>query len=149
MVYSRSLYHFYKNKILKLLTDYFFTDEINECLDSKAFIAHVAPVSDKLDLFTKLSNALHFPDYFGRNWDALIDLYYDFHWILEKDIVIFHESLSGLSEQDLKTYLQIVFIALNVWSDEKVHRISFVFSCQDEDKILRIIFDNTSATFKL
>ena len=56
----------------------FFTDEINECLDSKAFIAHIAPVSD-----------------------------------------------------------------------EKVHRISFVFSCQDEDKILRIIFDNTSATFKL
>lgn len=127
----------------------FFTDEINECLDSKAFIAHIAPVSDELDLFTKLSNALHFPDYFGKNWNALIDLYYDFHWILEKDIIIFHESLSGLSEQELKTYLQIVFIALGVWSDEKVHRISFVFSCQDEDKILRIIFDNTSATFKL
>ena len=64
-------------------------------------------------------------------------------------VLIFHESLSGLSEQELKTYLQIVFIALGVWSDEKVHRISFVFSCQDEDKILRIIFDNTSATFKL
>ena len=89
----------------------FFTDKINECLDSKAFIAHIAPVSDELDLFTKLSNALHFPDYFGKNWDALIDLYYDFHWILEKDIIIFHESLSGLSEQELKTYLQIVFIA--------------------------------------
>ena len=44
----------------------FFTDEINECLDSKAFIAHIAPVSDELDLFTKLSNALHFPDYFGK-----------------------------------------------------------------------------------
>ena len=68
-----------------------------------------------------------------------LHLYYDFHWILEKDIIIFHENLSGLSEQDLKNYLQIVFIALNVWSDEKVHRISFVFSCQDEDKILRII----------
>ena len=34
----------------------FFTDEINECLDSKAFIAHVAPVSDELDLFAKLSD---------------------------------------------------------------------------------------------
>ncbi len=75
----------------------FFTDKINECLDSKAFIAHIAPVSDELDLFTKLSNALHFPDYFGKNWDALIDLYYDFHWILEKDIIIFHESLSGFT----------------------------------------------------
>lgn len=53
----------------------FFTDNINECLNSKAFIAHIAPVSNKLDLFTKLSKALHFPDYFGKNWDALIDLY--------------------------------------------------------------------------
>ena len=62
----------------------FFIDNINECLNSKAFIAHIAPVSNKLDLFTKLSNALHFPDYFGKNWDALIDLYYDFHWIFGK-----------------------------------------------------------------
>ena len=27
----------------------FFTDNINECLNSKAFIAHIAPVSNKLD----------------------------------------------------------------------------------------------------
>ena len=67
----------------------------------------------------------------------------------KKILLSFMKSLSVLSEQELKTYLQIVFIALDVWSDEKVHRISFVFSCQDEDKILRIIFDNTSATFKL
>lgn len=57
----------------------FFTDNINECLNSKAFIAHIAPVSNKLDLFTKLSKALHFPDYFGKNWDALIDLYLEFN----------------------------------------------------------------------
>ncbi len=129
----------------------FFTDKINECLDSKAFIAHIAPVSDELDLFTKLSNALHFSRLFReKNWDALIDLYYDFHWILEKDIIIFHESLSGLSEQELKKLsANSFFIALGVWSDEKkCIEFLFVFSCQDEDKnTTHHFFDNTSATF--
>ena len=33
----------------------FFTDNINECLNSKAFIAHIAPVSNKLDLSLKIT----------------------------------------------------------------------------------------------
>ena len=44
-------------------------------LDS--YMGYIPKVSDKEDLYTKLSEGLSFPVYFGRNWDALCE----FIWI--------------------------------------------------------------------
>ena len=68
------------------------------------FIGYVYKVRDKMDLFLNLSKALVFPNYFGENWDALCEVYRDFDWISNNDIVIIHEDLSWLDEYDSESY---------------------------------------------
>ena len=52
-----------------------------------------------------------FPDYFGDNWDALNDCLRDFSWIPAKNIIIVHEDLPLLGDdQELLTYLEIITV---------------------------------------
>lgn len=119
----------------------FFVEDCNEHVLSGAYLACVSPVHSVQDLYVKLAETLDFPNYFGKNWDALIDLYRDFTWIEQKAIVIFHKDLSGLSDSELETYLECVLICLDTWSDGLEHCISFVFSHQDEKRICHILSD--------
>lgn len=66
------------------------------------------PSEYREDLYAKLSESLCFPDYFGKNWDALCELYLDFYWIDTLNIVIIHENLSKLSFDDFRMYISIV-----------------------------------------
>ena len=75
-------------------------------LDS--YMGYISEVSNREDLYAKLSESLWFPDYFGKNWDALCELYLDFYWIDTLNIVIIHENLSKLSFEDIRMYISIV-----------------------------------------
>lgn len=111
--------------------------------------AYIPTVINKQDLFTKLSDALFFPDYFGRNWDALVDLYRDFLWIEKRNITIIHEDISKLPIDDLKTYVEIVHMTIATWAYFTEHptfclyyiehHIEFVFNRCDEQRIMEII----------
>jgi RNAse (barnase) inhibitor barstar len=41
----------------------------------------ICGVADKYQLFNKISAAMHFPDYFGNNWDALDECLTDMEWL--------------------------------------------------------------------
>ena len=94
------------------------------------FVGYVYKVRDKMDLFLNLSKALVFPNYFGENWDALCEVYRDFDWISNNDIVIIHEDLSLLDEYDLRMYLKIIKITLSFWADFNDHSVCFIFCIQ-------------------
>ena len=64
-----------------------------------------ASVSSREELFDMYARGLRFPDYFGRNWDALIDCLSDPSWLDQNEFVIVHRSLPTLAEDELRTYL--------------------------------------------
>ena len=97
-------------------------------LDS--YMGYISEVSNREDLYAKLSESLCFPDYFGKNWDALCELYLDFYWIDTLNIVIIHENLSKLSFDDFRMYISIVLYCLL----EKRYRTQYLICLQSKRK---------------
>lgn len=80
------------------------------------FIEVPMNISLKNELLDSLSLAGHFPEYFGRNWDALADCLKDFHWISERKIVIIHRDIPLLHDlKNSKIYLEILAEAVADW----------------------------------
>lgn len=101
-------------------------------LENYRFIANIPTVHDKRELLDELSEALHFPSYFGYNWDALNELLCDFHWIAEKEIIIIHEGLSNMNRDDLKLYIKIILSSLDSWKQDTKHIVKYVFRTKDK-----------------
>lgn len=124
----------------------FFIEECDQCNFQNAFVAYIDPIYNRSELYDELTRSLHFP-YFGRNLDALDDLFRDFSWIEEKDIVIVHRDLSGFPDLDLEKYLECAFLSLETWSDGLEHCVSFVFSQKDASKVLQVISRKVNARY--
>jgi RNAse (barnase) inhibitor barstar len=77
-------------------------------------------IRSKPDLLLACDSAGRFPDYFGRNWDALLDCLRDFSWIADRRIVIVHEDLPLRdSPEECRTYLEILHQAATDWSEPR------------------------------
>lgn len=108
-------------------------------LVENTFVGYVYKVRDKIDLFLNLSKALVFPNYLGENWDTLCEVYRDFDWISNNDIVIIHEDLSLLDDYDLRICLKIIKITLSFWADFNDHSVCFIFSEKDKNRIMDVV----------
>jgi len=49
--------------------------------DSRMHVIDLTDAHDKDALLRRFAEALHFPDWFGHNWDALADCLYDLAWL--------------------------------------------------------------------
>ena len=114
-------------------------DDMAKCRDAERNIFQVLipSVKSKQELFSELADKLHFPDYFGYNWDALCEVLRDFYWINEKIIIIEHQDISRIPTADLKTYLEIISIVGKFWEEYKSHEVLFLFSPTDLENIKR------------
>lgn len=118
-----------------------FYDDIHLRTDDTMFCARIKPVSNAKELFVELNQNLVFP-YFGFNWDALWDLYCDFHWINQKNIHIFHESVGELvnsygnpTKNALDIYISIIYDTCEEWEKRYKHNIFFYFNKKEKDVI--------------
>jgi RNAse (barnase) inhibitor barstar len=76
-----------------------------------------AGITSKAELLRVLADAGCFPDYFGWNWDALVDCLCDLSWISEKQVVIFHRDLPVRGDlSECRIYLEILQTALDTWA---------------------------------
>ena len=48
-------------------------------------------------IFTEMSRVLHFPDYFGRNWDAVNDCLTDLSWLPAEGYVLIFDGFGALA----------------------------------------------------
>lgn len=101
-----------------------------ECKD--AFVAHISDVGSKEELLKELQTHLLFPDYFGYNWDALLDMLCDFNWIAQREVVIVHDQLPKLDPYELRTYIEIIMEAQEAWEKaSKNHLLTIIFPDQN------------------
>ena len=73
-------------------------------------------IKDENDLFDELQKKLQFPDYFGKNWNALTDCLRDFHWTEKTIMVIIHEDIP-LMGKDRELYLDILYGCVRDWKN--------------------------------
>lgn len=78
-------------------------------------------------LFDVLSDALAFPDYWGRNWDALNDMLTDLSWIEQRRIMLAHEDLPKLGASPIATYIDILCTAVDDWARSGPHELIVLF----------------------
>lgn len=83
-------------------------------------------ISDPTALLQSLSEQLRFPDYFGMNWNALVDCLSDLSWLEdESEVAIIHHSLPTLPKPELETYIECLHDALerHTFSDPRLRVI--------------------------
>lgn len=74
----------------------------------------VVAVEAKVNLFDSLARALAFPDWFGRNWDALEDVLTDLSWRKgDGHVVLFRSYPSG---EELVILLDVLRSAAEYWT---------------------------------
>ncbi len=97
-------------------------------------------ISSKEDLFVHLSSAFHFPDYFGRNWDAALDCIRDLDsWLPAKGYLVLFKNPNNLiskSLSDFKAFLEIAEAASEFWASQGVRFILIVEGKGDLKKLL-------------
>jgi RNAse (barnase) inhibitor barstar len=98
---------------------FLFVDDIGHVVAQSDFHVEIPPgIQSQAELFLRYEKAGHFPGYFGRNWDALLDCLRDFSWTELKRIVITHEDLPlANNEAELRIYLEILETAVSDWQE--------------------------------
>lgn len=86
----------------------------------KIFSISLKNFNDEADLLSKLAEEMNFPDYFGRNWDALEECLNDLEWIPASGYVLFIRdsgSAWGKSPYSLGMLISIWLAAAKNWSE--------------------------------
>lgn len=105
--------------------------------DSEAFIAEISEgIKTKETLLDELSKRLHFPNYFGGNWDALEECVRDLSWISENRINIKHFDIPIVNDvRNLRIYLSIIKDAVLYSQEHKRKELIVYFPEVAEDRI--------------
>lgn len=100
-------------------TTFEYADPAEYTCERDSFVIKVpAGIRSKAELLATLANNGHFPDYFGGNWDALLDCLRDLSWISNRKVVVEHSDLPLCgSPMECCIYLEILQAALADWSE--------------------------------
>jgi RNAse (barnase) inhibitor barstar len=86
-------------------------------------------VCNKEDMLRAIGSAMHFPDWYGANFDALMDCLCDLDWRTAAGYTIILEHcdpVHGLAEDDFVTVLDIFARAATEWREQNTPLWCFV-----------------------
>lgn len=107
---------------------------------AEVFYVRVDPkISLSEELLKSLYYLLWFPGYFGFNWDALYDCLRDLGWIPCHKIVLVHEALPSLPEEDLKVYLEVLRDSALDWGGGQEHGLEVFFRSADKRRVEKLL----------
>ena len=98
------------------------TDEIEDAVrGTQLRLARIslAGASDKEALLDAWSLALGFPDWFGRNWDALEDCLGDLSWRPGAGHVVLIERFDALAKDDLGVLTDVLRSSAESWASRR------------------------------
>ncbi len=93
------------------------------------FRINLAKVRNKTKLLDAIGRAMQFPEWFGHNWDALLDCLADLGWIPAEGYVVILEHCDGIhghAEADFVQTLQVFENAANEWREQGIPLWCFV-----------------------
>lgn len=97
-------------------------------------------------LLAVLSEQLHFPGWFGFNWNALYDSLRDLEWLSANRIVLMHQDLPDLDPRsDRWQYLDILADVVRSWNTDPVRRFVVVFPAPLEATVKQALADGVSS----
>jgi RNAse (barnase) inhibitor barstar len=92
---------------------------------------------DKKDFLDHLAKTLNFPDWFGRNWDALNDCLTDLEWLSARKgyVLIFEntERFGSNHRQELRDAIAVFRAASEYWKTENRPFWTFIAVSSKED----------------
>lgn len=113
---------------------YVSVDELGELLngeDSNNIMLDGEKMETKSELFDELSSQLEFPDYFGRNWDAVDECLQDLDWfnnyILRIFILNFDFVLSKECYDEKGIFVDCIKSANDFWELDCSKIVNFFF----------------------
>ncbi len=83
----------------------------------------LAGCTDKAELLARFARALHFPHWFGHNWDALSDCLTDLSWLPAPHyrlVLCEPQALRAAAPETLDTALEILAEAAEFWAHSGV-----------------------------
>jgi len=97
--------------LLKMIAKAHADDDTCVCLIPKG-------IETTNEVIEYLTIGLRFPDYYGRNWNALDDSLDDLPWLHEKNILIIHEEFPKIPEKQLNYYIDTLKTASDFWKQD-------------------------------
>lgn len=123
------------------MTSSYFLYDTNDQFDRS--ITLIGDLKDNIQniqqLMNELYSELHFPEYFGFNWDALYDCLCDFTWTDKHNIILRHKNLPMIAKDDLLIYLKILRDVVLNWREWQDHNFIVIFPESYKSKIDSIL----------
>ncbi len=90
-------------------------------------------------MFETLARELHFPEYFGYNWDALSECLRDLSWTNHRRVAIVHDDVPELGKGHVAIYLSVLANAVRDWKPDEAHELLVVFPKHYRESLARLI----------
>ena len=98
-------------------------------------------IEKKEQFLNHAATAMHFPDYFGNNWDSFEECLTDLEWVDGAGFVIYFDHTDGFAqhhESQLETVIELFQDAVDTWKGEGKSMLVLLSGSEPVDGVKKI-----------
>jgi len=117
-----------------------FVDQYPTYDSSKVFLVRIDPrICQTDELLKAIYYSLWLPGHFGFNWDALYDCLCDLAWLPCRKVVLVHDCVPKISEEQILIYLEVLRDSIESLENNGERILEVIFAKADEAQVARIL----------